>query len=217
MSLQKRFSPEDLDRIKAAVKQAEDKISGEIVPVFVERSGFYTIANYRGGLALGALVFVIIVILDRYVPGLAVYDPLFIFLLVLLGGMVGALITNYLEPIKRIMLSQSHLDQATRKRAENAFLEEEVFNTRHRTGIMIFVSFFEHEVMVMADRGISKVVEQKEWDKLVKNIIEKIRMGKVSEGIEAAILRCGEILLEKGFVKSPDDINELRDDLRIEN
>lgn len=217
MSLQKRFSPEDLDRIKAAVKQAEDKISGEIVPVFVERSGFYTIANYRGGLSLGALVFVIIVILDRYAPSLAVYDPLFIFLLVLLGGMLGALVTNYLDPIKRIMLSQSHLDQATRKRAENAFLEEEVFNTRHRTGIMIFVSFFEHEVMVMADRGISKVVEQKEWDKLVKNIIEKIRMGKVSEGIEAAILRCGEILLEKGFVKSPDDINELRDDLRIEN
>jgi putative membrane protein len=217
MSFQNRFSPDDLDRIKAAVKQAEDKISGEIVPVFVERSGFYTIANYRGGLLLGSLVFMFIVILDRYVPSLAVYDPLFIFLLVLLGGMFGALITNYLDPIKRIMLSQSHLDQATRKRAENAFLEEEVFNTRHRTGIMIFVSFFEHEVMVMADRGISKVVEQKEWDKLVKNIIEKIRMGKVSEGIEAAILRCGEILLEKGFVKTPDDINELRDDLRIEN
>jgi len=119
--------------------------------------------------------------------------------------------------LKRIMLSQSHLDQSTRKRAENAFLEEEVFSTRHRTGIMIFISFFEHEVMVMADRGISKVVDQKEWDKMVQNIIENIRMGKVTEGMESAILRCGEILLEKGFIKTPDDINELRDDLRIEN
>lgn len=217
MSLQNRFSSDDLDRIKAAVKQAEDKISGEIVPVFVERSGSYAIANYRGGLVLGALVFVIIVILDRYVPSLAIYDPLFIFLLVVLGGMLGALVTNYLDPVKRIMLSQSHLDQATRKRAENAFLTEEVFNTRHRTGIMIFVSFFEHEVMVIADRGISKVVDQKEWDTLVKNIIAKIRIGKVAEGMEAAILRCGEILLEKGFLKTPDDINELRDDLRIES
>ena len=217
MSLQKRFSTDDLDRIKAAVKQAEDKISGEIVPVFVERSGFYTIANYRGGLVLGSIVFLVIIILDRYVPSMAVYDPLFIFLLVLLGGMVGAMATNYVDPLNRMMLGQSHMDQATRKRAENAFLEEEVFNTRHRTGIMIFVSFFEREVMVVADRGISKVVEQKEWDKMVQNIIVKIRMGKVSEGIESAILRCGEILLEKGFVKTPDDINELRDDLRIEN
>jgi putative membrane protein len=217
MSLTTRFTSQDLDRIKAAVKQAEDKISGEIVPVFVERSGYYTIANYRGAMVIAALTFISIIIIDRYAPALAVADPLFIFLSVVLGGLVGAIATNGIVPLKRAMLSQSHMDQATHKRAENAFLEEEVFNTRHRTGIMIFVSFFEHEVMVMADRGISKVVDQKEWDKMVRNIIEKIRVGKVTEGIEAAILRCGEVLLEKGFVKTPDDINELRDDLRLEN
>ena len=217
MSLKNRFSSQDLERIKAAVKEAEGKISGEIVPVFVERSGYYTIANYRGAIMFAALVFLVIVVIDRYVPSLAMYDPLFIFLTVIIGGLVGAVATNSVSPLKRIMLSQTHMDQATRKRAENAFLEEEVFNTRHRTGIMIFVSFFEHEVMVMADRGISKVVEQKEWDKIVSNIIDKIRMGKVADGIETSILRCGELLLEKGFIKTQDDINELRDDLRIEN
>jgi putative membrane protein len=41
-------------------------------------------------------------------------------------------------------------------------------------------------------------------------------MGKVADGIEAAILRSGEILLEKGFLKTTDDVNELRDDLRME-
>ena len=217
MSLKNRFNTQDLDRIKAAVKVAEEKISGEIVPVFVERSGFYTIANYRGALVAAAVTFIGIILMDRYAPVVAIIDPLFIFLIVVLAGLLGAIATNSIDLIKRWMLSQSHMDQATRKRAENAFLEEEVFNTRHRTGIMIFVSFFEHEVMVIADRGISKVVEQKEWDRMVQQIIEKIRMGKVTEGIEAAILRCGEIMLEKGFIKSPDDINELRDDLRIEN
>jgi putative membrane protein len=222
MSLKNRFSSQDLDRIKAAVKQAEEKISGEIVPVFVERSGFYTIANYRGAMIFAAVVFMVIIAVDRYIPEnyastFAIYDPLMIFLTVILGGLLGALATHNIGPLKKLMLNQNHLDQATRKRAENAFLEEEVFNTRHRTGIMIFVSFFEHEVMVMADRGISKVVEQKEWDTIVRNIIEKIRMGKVADGIETAILRCGDLLLEKGFIKTPDDINELRDDLRIEN
>ena len=217
MSLKNRFNSQDLDRIKAAVKQAEEKISGEIVPVFVERSGFYTIANYRGALVTATLTFFAIVIIDRYVPSFSVVDPLFIFLVVVLGGLLGAIATHSIDLLKRVMLSQSHMDSGTRKRAENAFLEEEVFNTRHRTGIMIFVSFFEREVMVIADRGISKVVEQKEWDRMVQQIIEKIRMGKVTDGIEAAILRCGEILLEKGFIKTPDDINELRDDLRIEN
>jgi len=225
MSINNRFTEADLGRIKAAVKQAEEKISGEIVPVFVERSGYYSIANYRGAMIAGLLMFLVIILFDRYAPTpevydpmiVHVYDPMLILFWVVLGGMVGAIVTHSVIPLKRFLLSQTHLDQGTRKRAENAFLVEEVFNTRHRTGIMIFVSFFEREVIVMADRGISKVVDQKEWDKMVRNIIEKIRMGKVTDGIEAAILRCGEILLEKGFVKTPDDINELRDDLRLEN
>src|SRR5690606_31127589 len=113
------------------------------------------------------------------------------------------------------LVSRAYLDLRCRQSAENAFLEEEVFNTRHRTGIMIFVSFFENEVIVMADRGISKDVEQKEWDNIVDELVSHMRKGKVTEGIASAIRRCGEILLEKGFHKSPDDINELRDDLRI--
>lgn len=216
MSIQRRFSKADLDRIKTAVHQAESKISGEIVPVFVEKSGQYSLASYRGFLAFAGLCFLVIILFDRYIPSLAIYDPLFIFLTVTLFGLFGSLAAHFIHPIKRFLVSQRLLDQATRRRAENAFLEEEVFNTRHRTGIMIFVSFFEREVIVMADRGISKVVDQKEWDKMVRSITENIRMGKVTDGIEAAILRCGEILFEKGFLKTVDDVNELRDDLRIE-
>ncbi len=216
MSIQSRFSQQELERIKAAVRTAEDKISGEIVPVFVERSGTYSIAVYRGFLLLAGLAFLAIIVFDRYIPALAIYDPLLIFLSITLAGFIGAGATTFIEPLKRLLMSQSHMDKVTRQRAENAFLEEEVFNTRHRTGIMLFISFFEHEVIVMADRGISKVVEQKEWDKMVRAITENVRLGKVTEGIEAAILRCGEILLEKGFLKTVDDVNELRDDLRIE-
>jgi putative membrane protein len=95
-------------------------------------------------------------------------------------------------------------------------MQEEVFNTRQRTGILIFVSFFEREVIVIADKGISKVVDQKDWDGIVRFIIEHIRRGKIVDGIEGAIKRCGELLLEKGFVIAPDDINELGDDLRVE-
>lgn len=216
MSIQKRFNAQELSRIKEAVKQAEDKISGEIVPVFVETSGYYNIANYRGAFGTATLAFFIIVIFDRYVPAVAIYDPVLIFLIVMIAGLLGAVAAHYLDPVKRWLLNQGHLDQATKRRAENAFLEEEVFNTRHRTGIMIFISFFEREVIVMADRGISKVVEQKEWDNMVQIIIDHVRKGKVTEGLEIAIKRCGEVLLEKGFLKTEDDINELGDDLRME-
>lgn len=219
MKLKQKFSEADLQRIKNAVKDAENSISGEIVPVIVESSGTYTTAVYKGSVILGLLSFITVIVLDRYVitdaSNTLFYDPVFIFFVVVLGGVLGALITTISESAKRLLISQKQLDECTRQRAENAFLEEEVFNTRHRTGIMIFISFFEHEVIVMADRGISKVVEQKEWDKIVSDLISHIRQGKITDGIEAGIKRCGEILLEKGFHKTSDDVNELRDDLRI--
>lgn len=217
MSLKSRFNEKDLERIKAAVKEAESNISGEIVPVFVEKSGHYSIATYRGAMIVASFTFGMLVIFDRYIPSLAIHDPLILFALVALGGVIGAFITHYVWPIKFWLLSQFHLDQSTRKRAETAFMEEEVFNTRHRTGIMIFISFFEHEVIVMADRGISKVVVQKEWDKMVETLIDNVQRGKVTDGMIAAVQRCAEILLENGFVRTKDDVNELRDDLRLED
>jgi putative membrane protein len=219
MNIKKRFNDSDLQRIKDAVKLAEEKISGEIVPVIVERSGRYLIANYKGSLIGASLAFMTMIVLDRYIitdaSNTLFYDPVFIFFMVILGGVVGALIPHLSERARRLLLSQVYMDQTTRQRAENAFLEEEVFNTRQRTGIMIFISFFEHEVMVMADRGISKVVEQKQWDMIVADLVAQIRAGHAIEGLEAGIRRCGDLLLEKGFKKSDDDINELTDDLRV--
>jgi putative membrane protein len=219
MKLQNRFSDQDLARIKAAVKEAEDKISGEIVPVIVERSGAYATAHYRSCLLFSAVGFFLMIIFDRYIlvdtSNTLYYDPMFLFSVVLVFAGFGYLLPNLGSGIKRFFTRQHQLNECTRQRAETAFLEEEVFNTRHRTGIMIFISFFEHEVIIMADRGISKVVEQKEWDNMVSELISNIRQDKVVEGIEAGVKRCGEILLDKGFIKTADDVNELGDDLRF--
>jgi putative membrane protein len=220
MNLKKRFSDSDLQRIKAAVKDAEQKISGEIVPVIVEKSGYYSSANYKGSLIGASLAFIIMILLDRYsIHDSSVtlyYDPIFMLMAVILGGVIGAAIPQFFPLVMRALINQKHLNHSTHRKAESAFLEEEVFNTRHRTGIMIFISFFEREVIVMADRGISKVVDQKLWDNIVADLVNQIRLGKIVEGLEGAIKRCGELLLEKGFTITHDDVNELRDDLRIE-
>jgi putative membrane protein len=219
MNLKQRLNEKDLERIKAAVKNAEEKISGEIVPVLVERSGDYFIALYKGSLIGAAFTFVTMVVLDRFVINDAVntlfYDPVFILLMVVLGGVVGAVVPYFSDPVKRLLVARQYQDLVTRQCAENAFLEEEVFKTRQRTGVMIFVSFFEHEVIVMADKGISKIVDQKQWDKIVQDIIQEIRNGRLVEALENGIKQCGDILLEKGFRKTIDDVNELGDDLRV--
>ena len=214
------FSEDDLQRIKRAVAKAEEKISGEIVPVMVEQSGHYTSANYKGAVLCSCFTFVVLIVLDRYVFSNAsnalFYDPIFIFVAVAVAGLAGGLTTHFVDLFKRLLAGKFHLESNAQQRAERAFLEEQVFNTRQRTGIMIFISFFEHQVIVMADTGIDRVVDKARWDEIVADLISHIRKEKVVDGLEHAIARCGSILLEKGFEKSVDDTNELRDDLRLQ-
>lgn len=214
------FSERDLQRIKDAVEKAERNISGEIVPVMVERSGRYTSAHYKASVLCASFAFVVMIVFDRYVfsgaSNALFYDPLFIFFVVAVAGFAGAIVPRFSEPLKRLLAGQRNLDAAAQQRAESAFLEEEVFNTRQRTGIMIFISFFEHDVIVMADKGINGVVEKSQWDEIVAELIAHIREDKVIDGLEKAIARCGSILSDKGFKKSEDDINELPDNLRLQ-
>ena len=100
-----RFSEADFGRIREAVLQAEAKISGEIVPVFVENSGHYKVAVYRGGITGMMLFFLLVILLDRYYPAFAVYDPILIFLITVLGAIIGMLLPHYLPAVKRALLS----------------------------------------------------------------------------------------------------------------
>ena len=182
MALQNRFSEDDQNRIKAAVKLAEDKISGEIVPVFVEQSGFYTLAHYRAAMIGAVLAFMFVVIFDRLMPDWAVYDPLYIFVIVVFGSILGGVLPQFIVPLKRFLTGQKHFDRATRNKAENAFLEEEVFNTRHRTGIMIFISSASH---LNCEATNSSHGECATLEKSLKYLIEEIASIKTNGNDDA--------------------------------
>lgn len=210
------ISESDLGRIKEAVKRAENQISGEIMPVLVRQSHHYPGVKWKSGSLLALVAFMAIVVIDRWLPQIAIYDPLYFFLVVTSFGIIGAMLPLWFPSLKRALVTEAEQKHAARQKAETIFLEEEVFNTKHRTGIMIFISFLEHEVIVMADSGISSKVDQKEWDSITNHLIDHIKAGELIEGIEEAVTQCGQLLLEKGFSKTADDKNELSDHLRID-
>ena len=105
--------------------------------------------------------------------------------------------------------------RTVRLQAYRAFVEEEVFATRDRTGILIFISVFEHRVEVLADKGINAVVADGVWSEVVSMIVRGIKDETLTDGLLAGIERCGQILHDHGVdIRTPDP-NELPDDLRI--
>ena len=74
-----------------------------------------------------------------------------------------------------VFLTKEFMHRQVSLLSEATFLEEEVFNTKQRTGILIFMSLFEHEVQVIADKGINAKIDEKDWQAVVSIIIDGIK------------------------------------------
>ena len=212
--LDRAFSRDDLAAIDLAVREAEARSPGEIVPYAVDRSDPYAEGTWTAatlGALLGALAAALLsATLDPW--GLDL--PLWVAAPPGVGATLAYLVA-VLWPALRVRLVPAHTaEHRVHQRATAAFVEQEVFRTRARTGILLFLSLLERRVVVLADAGINARVSQAEWDAVAAGIVAGMRRGEPGPAVAAAIRRCGELLALPGFRRPPDDQDELPDELR---
>jgi putative membrane protein len=208
----------DRARIREAVERTERRTSGEVVPFVVERSGRYDVAVWRGACLAAVLALAGTMIWLRLHSGWGLgwlHDPRGPALLMLAAGALGGVATAFVPSLRRRLAGAERLDRAVRQRAARAFVEEEVFDTQRRTGVLLFVSLFERRIEVLADAGIHSRLGAEPWQELVERIRDGIAGGRPTNGLVAAIERCGELLERAGVDTGPEDANELSDDVRL--
>jgi putative membrane protein len=210
------FSQADLDAIQSAVREAEARTSGEIVPYVVERSDEYPTAVWKGA-ALGALLAPLVALaVHQWSSVWGIPLAWWIALPAPVGGAVGYLLTSWLPPVRRWMAGEETLELRARRRAAVAFLEQEVFRTRDRTGILLFLSLFEQRVVLLADSGIHQKVEEESWEAITRRLAAGIRSGRPGPALAEAVGACGELLERHGVERRAEDQDELSNELRRE-
>lgn len=212
------LSDSDLDRIRLAVGEAEQRTSGEIVPYIVEQSGSYEVAVWRGASGAALLTMAVAVLTLQFYAGWGfgwLFTSWGMALLVSVAGVAGAFAAAFIAPLKRLLIGSELMARKVHRRASLAFLEEEVFNTRDRTGILLFVSIFEHRIEVLGDTGISEQVTDDEWIDIVDTVRRGIREDHFADGLVEAVGMCGALLERKGVAVRPDDTDELPDNVRL--
>jgi putative membrane protein len=208
------FTDTDLEAVRAAVQEAEGRTSGEIVPYVVEASDGYPNAVWKGA-ALGALIGPLVALAVYYLGGFwGTHPTLWMLLPPAAGGAAGFLLAAFVPPLKRWMAGDEVMAARAQRRAAGAFLEQEVFRTRDRTGILLFVSLFERRVVVLADSGIHQRVAPGEWDGIVAGVVLGIHAGRPGAALIGAIRECGQLLERHGVARREDDTDELSNDLR---
>lgn len=211
------FSEDDRTRIAKHVAEVEARTAGEVVPYVVMQSGAYPVVRWRGaGIAVLLGLVVAAALPAAGVTDLVAESRVLVPALLVLAA-IGALIAGAVPPFVRTLAGAETLDRSAQHRAMQAFADEEVFATRDRTGILLFVSLLEHRIEVVADAGISSQVDPAAWNDVATAIRTGLASGSITEGFVDGLKRCQAILEDAGIERRADDTDELPNAIREES
>lgn len=217
-----KIDKDKLKKISEAVKDAEKKTSGEIATAFIKRSDDYYLYRFLFSVIIGFIYYEIILLLIDDIESFmrsAFWDFDYTYILnfvvfSLLLVIIFVFFISKINPILRFIVFKKVKNKRVHQRALRHFVEAGVYDTRDKTGILIFISEMEKRVELIADRGINEKIEQNQWNEIVNNIVRGIKEEKWEERLVESIKMCGE-LLEKHFPIKPDDTNELKNEIDI--
>ena len=200
-----QITREDHEAISAAIREAEQRTSGQIVCVLTHVSSAYAHVPILWACVLALLV-----------PWPLIYFTPWsvekIYLIQLAVFVVAGFALSWM-PLRLALVPRAVQRARAHRAALEQFVVRRVAHTQNRNGVLIFVSLAEHYARIIADEGIAAKVENAEWQAAIDALTAHLRDGRIAAGFTAAIERCGAVLAAHA---PPDGSpNELPDRLYV--
>jgi putative membrane protein len=189
------LSETDRERIRQAVHAAEQQTSAEIVPMIVARSGLYRDVQHWAGLIASLTTLAALLTIEAsWLPwGWHASNAAWLVFAVTLAYAGGTWIGTW-PPVIRLLTSPTRLRHKVALRAERAFAQHAISQTRERTGVLIMLSILERQIYVLPDRLLRGVVSAERWKQVVQVAVERLQGGDIAGGLSNAIAACGAVL-----------------------
>jgi len=198
------FSAAEQAEVTRAIQEVELRTSGEVAVMVVDRSDSYPESRLLTGIIVGGL-------LALGLADLVWHDSLWAFLpLAALFTVLFSWLAGRLPSVQRFFVPAARLEEMVREQAVQGFYKKGLYKTREATGVLFFISLFEHRVWVLADHGIYEKISQETLQEYAADIAAGIKGGKAAEALCREIRRAGEVLAHHFPVRA-DDVNELPD------
>jgi uncharacterized membrane protein len=101
-------------------------------------------------------------------------------------------------------------DQSARERALDVFSQLRIWDTAHNNGVLIYLLLADHDVEIVADRGIDAKVGAAGWEKICKSMETDFKAGNFAGGVVKGIQAVSQQLAAH-FPKHRAGPNELPD------
>ena len=182
-----KLNIQEKNMLADSIAKIEHHTSGEMIVAIFTKSSDYQIAHYRWGLILALVV-------SFLCYQLHLFEDAFYLLLILIPSFFAGFCLAFHPFFKNFILSDQEKTSQVNHKAFFEFHRNQLTNTQGRTGILIYLSLLEHQVIVLADHAIDQKVGKNYWDKIVSDLIIEIKNKKLVTGLNQAITNCGEQL-----------------------
>ncbi|MBI3563870.1 MAG: hypothetical protein HY079_01580 [Elusimicrobia bacterium] len=191
------LTPEERERVRAAVSAAEKGLSAEIVPCLYRQSSPYPETVWAGAASGAAIACAAILLGDLRHPS---WTPLpALMTAIAAAGIVGAAVGRWVRPVKRFFLGAQRMEDAVQRRAKEVFYDRGVAATAARDGVLVFASLLERRVVVLADDAVRARVKPEAWRSVVDALTAAAAAGRPADGLVAAVERTAAVLRAAGL------------------
>ncbi len=200
------------DAIKQRVAGLEAATGVEVVAAVIARADSYPEIPWKA-FALGASIAAAAAVAAALAePGWEAFEAVLeTAVAVLAAGAASALATVWIAPLARLFLPRARREAEVLQYAQAMFLEAGLHRTRRRDAVLLLVSLFEREVVVLADRGVRDRLAPAELDSVVAAVTAVLKRGRLKDALLDGLARLDEALATRGFRAGPGDVNELAD------
>ncbi len=218
-----QFSKEEINAIEAAIGEVEKSTSAEVVPVVASVSGRYDRAEDVFSFLFSLLI--LIVAWDSIQKlasiGESWGEPSTLnSILPLTIGVLAISFAIGIALASRLVFGQYndvyHAVNCVNpcEPIDETFQKLRIRNTENSTGLLIYVSLYEHRVHIVGDDTINQKLAQGDWNEIRDTVINGFKQGNASEGLTSGIRKAGE-LLSRHFPIEQGDRNELSNTLHL--
>lgn len=200
------FNEQELDQLAQTVSDAEKRTDAEIVTVLTHASD-----NYRFIPTLWAAMLALLT------PATLNWSPFWLerwdLIIAQLAVFTILALMFQIPALRYYLIPKKIKKQRAALMARRLFLEQGVYNTKDRTGVLIFVSEVEHYVEIMVDKGISDHIGDSEWQEVIATFTQQVKAGKALVGFEQCVINVTDIL--STVVPATSEKNELENRLVV--
>ena len=101
-------------------------------------------------------------------------------------------------------------DVHPRARARTLFSDYRIWDTEENCGVLIYLNLADHQVEIVADRGIGRLVQPAQWQAVCDTMTSQLRRGAYRDSTIAALRQLNELLQQK-LPAIGDRANQLSD------